>query len=50
MVGKKQDYEFVSGNYGYGDKSSQDTNIFYKGDMVAVVVDTMAADLTLSFV
>jgi hypothetical protein len=28
MVGKKQDYEFVSGNYGYGDKSSPDTKIF----------------------
>jgi hypothetical protein len=50
MVGQKQDYEFVSGHYGYGNNLTQDTKIFYEGDMVAVVFDTMAADLTLSFV
>jgi len=50
MVGQKQDYEFESGYYGYGNNSIQDTKIFYEGDMVAVVFDTMAADLTLSFV
>ncbi|NJK75964.1 MAG: calcium-binding protein [Microcoleus sp. SU_5_6] len=49
MVGAKQDYEFVSGYYGYGDDLVKDTKIFYDGDMVAVVFDTMAADLTLSF-
>ncbi|MEG5229614.1 hypothetical protein QUB18_12860 [Microcoleus sp. B3-D3] len=47
-VGKKQDYEFVSGD-GYGNKLIQDTKIFYKDDMIAVVADTMVADLTLSF-
>ncbi|MEG5139404.1 MULTISPECIES: calcium-binding protein [unclassified Microcoleus] len=50
MVGKKNDYEFVSGSYDYGNKSLKDTKIFYQGDMIAVVADTMAADLTLSFV
>lgn len=50
MLGKKQDYEFTSGNYGYGNQSLQDTKIFYQGDMIAVVSDNMAADLTLSFV
>ena len=50
MLGKKQDYEFVSGYYDYRNKSLKDTQIFYKGDMIAVVADTMAADLTLSFV
>ncbi|MEG4454870.1 calcium-binding protein [Microcoleus sp. N9_A1] len=50
MLGKKQDYEFTSGNYGYGNQSLKDTKIFYKGDMIAVVADNMAADLTLSFV
>ncbi|MEG4804805.1 calcium-binding protein, partial [Microcoleus sp. ARI1-B5] len=49
LVGKKQDYEFVSGD-GYGNKLIQDTKIFYKDDMIAVVADTMAADVTLSFV
>jgi len=49
MGGKKQDYEFVSGD-GYGNKLIQDTKIFYQGDMIAVVADTIAADLTLSFV
>ena len=47
-MGKKQDYEFVSGD-GYGNKLIQDTKIFYKDDMIAVVADTMVADLTLSF-
>ena len=46
----KQDYEFVSGYYDYRNKSLKDTQIFYKGDMIAVVAYTMAADLTLSFV
>ncbi|MEG4393385.1 calcium-binding protein [Microcoleus sp. BROC3] len=50
MVGQKQDYEFVSGYYDYGNDSLKDTKIFYQGDMIAVVSDTMAADLTLSFV
>ena len=50
MVGKKQDYEFVSGYYDYGNESLKDTKIFYQGDMIAVVSDNMAADLTLSFV
>ncbi len=50
MVGQKQDYEFVSGYYNYGNDSLKDTKIFYQGDMIAVVSDTMAADLTLSFV
>jgi Ca2+-binding RTX toxin-like protein len=50
MVGKNQDYEFVSGNYDYGNESLKDTKIFYQGDMIAVVSDNMAADLTLSFV
>ncbi|NJK67563.1 MAG: calcium-binding protein [Microcoleus sp. SU_5_3] len=50
MVGKKQDYEFVSGYYGYGNALTKDTKIFYEGDMIAVVSDNMAADLTLSFV
>ncbi|MCC3501857.1 MULTISPECIES: calcium-binding protein [unclassified Microcoleus] len=50
MLGKKQDYEFTSGNYGYGNQSIDDTRIFYQGDMIAVVSDNMAADLTLSFV
>ncbi len=50
MLGKKQDYEFTSGNYGYGSQSTKDTKIFYQGDMIAVVSDNMAADLTLSFV
>ncbi|MCU0544269.1 MAG: hypothetical protein MUE44_19180 [Oscillatoriaceae cyanobacterium Prado104] len=50
MVGKKQDYEFVSGYYGYGNALTKDTKIFYDGDMIAVVTDKMAADLTLSFV
>ena len=50
MVGKKKDYEFVSGSYDYGNKSLADTQIFYKGDMIAVVADTMDSDLTLSFV
>jgi Ca2+-binding RTX toxin-like protein len=50
MGGKKQDYEFVSGYYGYGNESLKDTKIFYEGDMIAVVSDNMAADLTLSFV
>jgi len=50
MLGKKKDYEFVSGSYDYGNKSLKDTQIFYQGDMIAVVADTMAADLTLSFV
>ncbi|MBE9097271.1 calcium-binding protein [Tychonema sp. LEGE 07203] len=50
MLGKKQDYEFTSGNYGYGNQSLKDTRIFYQGDMIAVVADNMAADLTLSFV
>jgi Ca2+-binding RTX toxin-like protein len=50
MLGKKQDYEFVSGYYDYGNDSLKDTKIFYKGDMIAVVSDNMAADLTLSFV
>ena len=50
MVGTKQDYEFVSGYYGYGNESLKDTKIFYEGDMIAVVSDNMAADLTLSFV
>ncbi|MEG4167011.1 MULTISPECIES: calcium-binding protein, partial [unclassified Microcoleus] len=49
LVGKKQDYDFVSGD-GYGNKLILDTKIFYKDDMIAVVADTMAADLTLSFV
>ncbi|MEG3897222.1 MULTISPECIES: calcium-binding protein [unclassified Microcoleus] len=50
MVGQKQDYEFVSGYYDYGNDSLKDTKIFYQGDMIAVVSDNMAADLTLSFV
>ena len=50
MVGKKQDYEFVSGYYDYGNETLKDTKIFYEGDMIAVVSDNMAADLTLSFV
>jgi len=50
MVGQKQDYEFESGYYGYGNNLTKDTKIFYGGDMIAVVFDTMAADLTLSFV
>jgi Ca2+-binding RTX toxin-like protein len=50
MGGKKQDYEFVSGYYDYGNESLKDTKIFYQGDMIAVVSDNMAADLTLSFV
>ncbi|MEG5172611.1 calcium-binding protein [Microcoleus sp. B3-D7] len=50
MVGQKQDYEFVSGYYNYGNDSLKDTKIFYQGDMIAVVSDTMTADLTLSFV
>jgi RTX calcium-binding nonapeptide repeat (4 copies) len=50
MLGQKQDYEFVSGYYGYGDGLKKDTKIFYDGDMIAVVSDNMTADLTLSFV
>ncbi len=50
MLGKKQDYEFTSGNYGYGSQSTKDTKIFYQGDMIAVVSDNMAANLTLSFI